>query len=245
MFNDRTETFLGALEEASTLPKVWEVVGRHLDDLGLTHSIYLVADLVHPEKTRMWTSLPRFWLQRYSEKDYQSIDPFFRYCCNSFSAVKTGPQFLHLYDWLSDEERKIILEGGECGFCSGFTAPVRLRGGKKIGGWNFGSSLGAPEMIRFISEHKSELQLLAFLVNERVERLHSHNSVVECKRLSNRESECLLWLSKGLRTAAIAERLNIAEVTVNLHFKGARTKLRSATREEALAKAVATGLIYP
>lgn len=63
--------------------------------------------------------------------------------------------------------------------------------------------------------------------------------------LSLRERECLLWLSRGLRTSAIADRLGIAQITVNLHFKGARRKLSAATREEALAKAILEDLIHP
>jgi DNA-binding CsgD family transcriptional regulator len=64
-------------------------------------------------------------------------------------------------------------------------------------------------------------------------------------RLSSRERECLLWLSKGLRNDRIAERLGISNHTVELHLANARRKLQAATREQALAQAVIRGLIEP
>lgn len=63
--------------------------------------------------------------------------------------------------------------------------------------------------------------------------------------LSARERECLVWLGRGLRVAAIADQLGIAAVTVHLHLKNARHKLNSATREEALAKAILSQQILP
>ena len=64
-------------------------------------------------------------------------------------------------------------------------------------------------------------------------------------KLTPRERECLLWLTKGLRTKQIADKMNIAQVTVTLHFTNAKDKLSARTREETLMKAVTMGLIVP
>ena len=63
--------------------------------------------------------------------------------------------------------------------------------------------------------------------------------------LTEREKECLLWLSRGLRIKAIADKLNISETRVNQIFKQAQLRLKAKTREEALAKAVWKGVISP
>lgn len=55
----------------------------------------------------------------------------------------------------------------------------------------------------------------------------------------------MLWLASGLRTAAIADRMGIAPVTVALHLNGARRKLGARTREQALALALRNGHITP
>jgi DNA-binding CsgD family transcriptional regulator len=45
-------------------------------------------------------------------------------------------------------------------------------------------------------------------------------------------------IAEGHRVGRIADRLSIAEVTVGLHLKNARKKLKARTMAEAVAKAV-------
>ncbi len=61
--------------------------------------------------------------------------------------------------------------------------------------------------------------------------------------LSGRERDVLAYLSQGMMTAQIAEKLGLADVTVNKHFNSARKRLGAATREQALAIAMAAGVI--
>lgn len=61
--------------------------------------------------------------------------------------------------------------------------------------------------------------------------------------LSPREGEVLLWLSRGMQSAAIADRMGIEAVTVAKHLHSARRKLGARTREQALAIAVRDRLI--
>lgn len=61
--------------------------------------------------------------------------------------------------------------------------------------------------------------------------------------LSPRERDCLIHLAAGLRSQQIADRLDIKPVTVEMHLRRARGKLKAATREQALAKAMSMGLL--
>ena len=63
------------------------------------------------------------------------------------------------------------------------------------------------------------------------------------KTISDRERECLEWLARGERPDAIAYRLGIKRVTVDMHLRNARVKLNAATREHAVALAVHSKLI--
>jgi DNA-binding CsgD family transcriptional regulator len=240
--NNRAGDFLAALETVATSDGLWSATADYLDGLGFTHSIYSFVDVRDAKASRVWTSLPGSWTDRYMDESYQRVDPFYRYCCRTFAPICTGPEYLDTHGYLAEQERKVILEGGETGFRSGFSAPVRLIGGIKFGGWNFGSRFKRSELEASLKEHGDELRLAAFCIHEHAERLSQTESEPNFGRLSPRERECLLWLSRGLRTAAIADRLGIAQVTVDLHFRGARRKLGAATREEALAKAIAHGL---
>jgi len=246
MLGNLSADLLTALARADTPAALWSVTADYLDGLGLTHSVYSLVDKRNPGASRLWTSLPDFWRERYADKNYWHVDPYYRYCCTSFAPVRTGPEYLRDYGFLTAPERRVVHEGGETGFRSGFSAPVRLVGGPKFGGWNFGSVMRRREMESFIQAHGDELRLAGFYIHEYAQRLwQSDEARSRLSRLTPRERECLLWLSRGLRTAAIAHRLGIAPVTVDLHFKGARQKLKAATREEALAKAILDDQVEP
>ncbi|MCJ8322913.1 MAG: hypothetical protein HRU29_02405 [Rhizobiales bacterium] len=59
--------------------------------------------------------------------------------------------------------------------------------------------------------------------------------------LSPKEKEVLAWLAAGLQNAAIAEKMNIAEITVRKRLTIIRNKLGAKTRDQALAIAVRDG----
>lgn len=61
--------------------------------------------------------------------------------------------------------------------------------------------------------------------------------------LSPRERDCLSWLAVGQRPAEIGWRLGISEKTFEKHIARAKTKLKSRTRDQAVAKAVLLGLV--
>ncbi len=72
-----------------------------------------------------------------------------------------------------------------------------------------------------------------------------HESKQDIQALSNRERQCLREMALGKRVQAIAEAIGIAPVTVELHLRNARLKLRASTNPEAVAKAIGLGLIDP
>ncbi|MBL1241838.1 MAG: helix-turn-helix transcriptional regulator [OCS116 cluster bacterium] len=63
------------------------------------------------------------------------------------------------------------------------------------------------------------------------------------KTITAKEKEVFSWLAVGLRNDAIADKLNIAEITVRKHIISARKKLNASTREQALAIAICDGHI--
>ncbi|WP_171060757.1 helix-turn-helix transcriptional regulator [Poseidonocella sp. HB161398] len=66
---------------------------------------------------------------------------------------------------------------------------------------------------------------------------------IRYRPLTGRERSVLAHLACGLDNCAIAERMGIAEVTVRLHLKNARAKMGASTREQALALAMARGML--
>ena len=64
-------------------------------------------------------------------------------------------------------------------------------------------------------------------------------------RLTAREQECLLWLSRGYGNKAIAEKMKVSETRVNQLLRQARERLNANTCAEALSKAIIRGEISP
>ena len=69
------------------------------------------------------------------------------------------------------------------------------------------------------------------------------NKPSEPCNLTSREIECLTELSEGNSCSKIASHLHISVSTVAMHLKNARRKLHAATREQAVALALRTGIL--
>lgn len=67
----------------------------------------------------------------------------------------------------------------------------------------------------------------------------------ESPTLSQRETECLAWVSRGKSSSDIGAILGLSPRTVDSYLEKACAKLRVRTRIEAVALAVRSGLIDP
>lgn len=67
----------------------------------------------------------------------------------------------------------------------------------------------------------------------------------ETPALSQREAECLAWVSRGKSSSDIGAILGLSPRTVDSYLEKVCAKLRVRTRIEAVALAVRTGLIDP
>lgn len=89
------------------------------------------------------------------------------------------------------------------------------------------------------SEHGALLAGAANLLDQAVRGARPNLLV----RLSPREIDCLSWLARGQRPSEICWRLGISEKTFEKHIASAKRKLKSRTRDQALAKAVLLNLL--
>ena len=61
--------------------------------------------------------------------------------------------------------------------------------------------------------------------------------------LSERERECLFWVSEGKTTDEVATILGVSPNTVNSYVTNAIQKLSAANRPAAIATAIRSGII--
>ena len=119
--------------------------------------------------------------------------------------------------------------------------PTKNRFGSS--GFSFYADLDTDRFERLIQEKGSDIGYAGYAAHTHMQSFRE--ATTSNVKLTPRERECLLWLTKGLRTKQIADRMNIAQVTVTFHFTNAKEKLSARTREETLMKAVTMGLIVP
>lgn len=63
--------------------------------------------------------------------------------------------------------------------------------------------------------------------------------------LTPRELECLTWAAAGKTSGEISQIVGISERTVNFHMGNCLLKTNSINRQQAIAKCLFTGVIYP
>ena len=234
-----------SLAGAKSLEDVWARAENFLASSGIDFPIYMFLRPSAPQDRPLTLAkMPQWWVDYYLDEDRAHSDPFFK-TCTTFTAFKTGADYLDENEHMLDKgEIRFIKEASETGVRSGLSSPVKLINPGHFGGWNFGSSLKKAEFDKVAEIQGERLRLAGFIIHNHLqEAAFSQHESSGSGLLSNRERECLLWLANGLKSAQIAEKLGIALVTVDLHFKNARTKLKAATREEALAKAIINGEI--
>ena len=107
-----------------------------------------------------------------------------------------------------------------------------------------GSSASEEEFRKMFNQSLPELISLAHLFHAGAvgELVRRHDNATS---LSVRERDVLQFLARGDRIDQVAYRLTLARVTVELHLRNARKKLRCKTVAEAVARAMLYGEIRP
>lgn len=130
----------------------------------------------------------------------------------------------------------------DLGFDVGFTVPSSHFSRRQIGGIGVSMpNIPIREFDKFWRQEGPALVSICGMLDTGMRGQHLDQLI----RLSPREKECLIWLSVGLRQDQIAARLNIGRKSVEKYIANARFKLKAATSDHAVAKALIFGLIEP
>ncbi|MEM5472032.1 LuxR family transcriptional regulator [Hoeflea sp. AS60] len=239
MHANAVEDLLTSFQTATGPSGIWESAATFFGSYGFDRIIYLDVGPVHE---RVLTTMPDAWMAHYTERNHARIDPFMRYCAATLDPVGTGIDFLDDHAYLDPRERGFIREAAETGFRAGMTCMIRVKGPMGAAGWNLGSTMPREQLETVFAEHGNLLRLAAHFSHEKLSRSDT-GAEASTRALSVRETECLQWIAGGFRTKEIADRMGIKPITVELHLRNARNKLGARTREHALARALAEGVL--
>jgi DNA-binding CsgD family transcriptional regulator len=198
----------------------------------------------HDSQIYVYTTLPIDWVIRYDQMDYVEIDP---------RVLKTRDDPIPLV-WDSHSERgkdnqtdafldNAAKHGVSSGFACEFNDKHYLRGVMALNSVNpvIDNSRRAS-----ITENLGTILLLGTYFHEIFRKGVIEQGIAPLARgaaLSKRQCECLVLAAHGFTTDDIALRLHISARTAQFHFDCIRTKLGAATRQEAVARGIAQGVI--
>jgi DNA-binding NarL/FixJ family response regulator len=88
-----------------------------------------------------------------------------------------------------------------------------------------------------------DFEMLGVVIDHRLRRAEGRPASHSDVHLTEREKEVLTWVGRGKTSAEIAIILGLSERTVNFHCDQAMRRLDVINRTQAVAKAIAHGLI--
>jgi len=188
------------------------------------------------------SSIPVAWEERYREMEYQNQCPIYRETLRGGTLPLVWQQV-----WERTEknpmQKRMVDEAASFGVVHGVGIPIKDRNGDYC---SIGISTGQPglEITRIIEANLAHLFLLAHHLNATmVERYVGQVADHKLNPLTNRERDCLHWVSIGKSTWEISEIHGISENTVKFHLRNILNKLDVNTRAAAVAKGFRMGLL--
>jgi DNA-binding CsgD family transcriptional regulator len=178
-------------------------------------------------------SYPAEWLALYVARGYYKVDPVIKENFGSFTLQYWDDSFRR---W---EPPKDFLQGAsDFGLVRGYSHG--LKGPDNSHGSIFSFSGKA-----ILRESRTEV-ILSHLVphlHNAINRVSRAPEVIVMSSISPRERDVLKWVRSGKTNAEIGAIIGISENTVKYHLKAIMQKLDTGTRAQAVAVALAKGII--
>ncbi|MES0056620.1 MULTISPECIES: LuxR family transcriptional regulator [unclassified Mesorhizobium] len=188
------------------------------------------------DDSRIMVNFPDEWQQRCSEMGYGRISPIIKAGLARVGAFRWSE--VHHNASTTEGERRVLDEAATFGLRSGLSVPLH-------GPYSSLAimSFARPWNREFPNRTISYLQLAAIHFHLRVAKRENWSRVGELRKLSLRESECLLWVARGKTSWEIGKILGVSVNTVNFHIKNVMQKLDTTSRTAAAIKAANLGII--
>ncbi|WP_269147102.1 helix-turn-helix transcriptional regulator [Rhodospirillum rubrum] len=244
--------FQTRLAACDTPRSCWSLMRREFEAAGVPHVSYGALFSPHyrsdPGRETVYMShFDQAFLDRYSQAGHLSHD----------TAVQWVFRFSQPVPWvtprrlaeLSERQIRVWEEGEAFGVRNGLSVPVRFGRDGSAGGLFFSATgLGDDDWRGILTDKGATLVALAYTFHEAMERFPLFSTRVNPQdhviHLTNRERESLIWSARGCQVGEVADRLGVADRTAEHHLGAARRKLMARTTAQAVARALAMGLLF-
>lgn len=180
------------------------------------------------------------WRDRYDANGFAYVDPTVGHCVSNTLPLIWAPATFG-----SGVPGALYEEASSHGIRSGVTLPIHGPQGE-LGMISFATDLrpDAPFQ-RSLLEVLPMLSLVRDYAFASSARFREAKTEPELPRLTRRELEVLQWVMVGKSSWEVARITNCSEATINFHLANVRQKFGVNTRQQAVVKAIAMGLITP
>lgn len=236
-----------SLRATSDLDAFWARAHAALEDRGVGSIFYGAMSTAREAQIGRY-SRSLIWKSSHSHEFFDAFgldaavdhDPSVEHCM-----TRSDVMFWHRdSDWRDTPvplRTRVSMER-DLGLHVGFSVPASYFSPMHIGGIGVSMpEIGISEFDKLWADKGREILAICGILDTGMRQQHLSGVI----RLSPREKECLLWLAAGLRPDQIADRLGIGSKSVEKYILSAKVKLKAATRDHAVAKAIIFNVIAP
>ena len=228
----------------STTEQTWsDALVDVSQSLGFESVMYAAVPSRHAgvEASFVHSNYSEEWRQHYLSEKFYEVDPTVHHCRTSVLPLVWEPE-----TFSQRSERQMYEEASGFGIRSGITFPMHGCNGE-TGLISFASDI--------LPDHHFNERLMHYMADLSLVRDYAFQSSLPFIRargaadpaphLTRRELEVLKWVMAGKSSWEISRITYCAEATVNFHISNIRQKFNVNTRQQALVKAIALGIITP
>jgi LuxR family transcriptional regulator, quorum-sensing system regulator BjaR1 len=228
------EVFDGAVDAINSLDELGARFERAIRRFGLTH--FAIGTLPRPDReSRLWlTNWPASWVERYALNGYAAEDIAVHEALRS-PEPRSWDELKARYP---GQGQRILAAAADYGWRDGFIVPVHDPDGEK----GLVATMG-PELAFAGPESRATTVALALATFEKARTLYRQKP--DPSPLTRREREALQLVARGLDDQGIARALGVTRSSAHAYVERAKKRLGAATRAQAVALALAHGLIHP
>lgn len=207
----------------------------------ITSFSYIVSHFAeNPGRPHVISHYPIEWVKLYQQKNYVMIDPVVQDILTSHAPFVWDYQIY--LSRINENQAELFNDSRNCGVTAGITCPLHGPLGE------FGGVFFAVENIDDFMQQKHQvnqwdLMSLALIYHEVARKLLIKKAPFR-KPLTARETECLIWSSRGKTAYEISIILGISERTIHGYLNSCLEKLEANNKVQAVTKAILQGDLF-
>ncbi|OHX10974.1 hypothetical protein BI343_05145 [Chromobacterium amazonense] len=227
------------LLSAATIEQVKQHCQQLVSNIGLDFFLIGIESMNGGvPSSRVETNYPAAWMERYARLEWIGSDPVVHHCRQS-----SVPLIWHRGRFEDEFSQHLFEEASAYGVSAGVATSLRGVGRSQPMMMSVACDARADARTeQWLQTLTPTVHLLCSYAYEAICRIEDAGQAAEVG-LTQRERECLRWAAAGKTSWETSRILRCSESTVNFHIRNIINKLQVSNRRQAVARALAQGLI--